>query len=166
MKYTRDRGHNYATLLPRCLSQNCFLPRPSSAQQLCCGADTRRQSVENVKMYGILWLLPCHDRLVCPCLSVSLNCWKTETEQQSRNVVTRAEGGIVRLSQAGDLGGVWSLCGSSLSLQLSYRSVYLQTISTTGSTLLLVSAQLGPIKYPISLETPPNLLIDLNYLCK
>ena len=39
-------------------------------------------------------------------------------------------------------------------LQLSYRSVYLQTISTTGSTLLLLlSAQLGPIKYPISLET-------------
>ena len=116
MKYTADRGHNYATLLPRCLSQNCFLPRPSSAHQLCCGADTRRQSVENAKMYGILWLLPCHDRLVCPCLSVSvsLNCWKTETEQQSRNVVTRAEGGIVRLSQAGDLGAVWPLCGSSL----------------------------------------------------
>ena len=154
MKYTRDRGHNYATLLPRCLSQNCFLPRPSSAQHQCCGADTRRQSVENVKMYGILWLLPCHDRLVCVCVCVSLNCWKTETEQQSRNVVTRAEGGIVRLSQAGDLGGVWSMATVWLpSPQLSYRSAYLQTISTTGSTLLLLSAQLGPIKYPISLET-------------
>ena len=105
-------------------SSSLFEPKLFLAPPQCCSADTRRQSVENVKMYGILWLLPCHDRLVCLCLCLCL-CVVVGELLPTRNVVTRAEGGIVRLSLAGDLGGVcplWLLSSSPTGLSISRQS--------------------------------------------
>ena len=104
-------------------SSSLFEPKLFLAPPQCCSADTRRQSVENVKMYGILWLLPCHEPLVCLCLC--LCCGVVGELLPSRNVVTRAEGGIVWLSLAGDLGGVcplWLLSSSPTGLSISRQS--------------------------------------------
>ena len=124
MKYTADRGHNYATLLPRCLSQNCFLPRPSPAPVLQCG-HTPPISGECEDVRDTVAAALSRTFGLSLSLSLCLCCGVVGELLPSRNVVTRAEGGIVRLSLAGDLGGVcplWLLSSSPTGLSISRQS--------------------------------------------
>ena len=146
-------------------SSSLFEPKLFLAPPQCCSADTRRQSVENVKMYGILWLLPCHEPLVCHCLCLCV-CVVELLENCSRL-------GMWWPGQRAALWGyhwleisvVYAHCGSSPALLQVCLSPDNQHNRQHTTAAAICPARANKI-FHISWNSPPNLLIDLNYLCK